>query len=139
MKIVFARRPTLGSWLIRIGTWSQWSHCAVIDGDTVIDATWPHGVRRTLLADWVIRYADNEVANIQLPHEDAATGFLVRQIGRRYDWTALVGFFFRRGWKDEDRWFCSELVEAAVMAGGLRRFREQLTRITPRDVWMVTP
>lgn len=31
---------------IRLGTWSDWSHVAIIDGGEVIEATAPAGVRR---------------------------------------------------------------------------------------------
>jgi hypothetical protein len=40
-------------------------------------------------------------------------------------------------WADGGRWFCSELFEAALIAGGLVRFRLDAARITPGHAWMV--
>lgn len=40
--------------------------------------------------------------------------FLSRQIGRPYDYEAILGFVFNRDWRETDSWICSELVMAAL-------------------------
>jgi len=137
MRIIFARRPTLGSALIRWFTWSRWSHVAVtFDGHTVIDTTFKHGGAK--VHSWrafTDDYADREILDMPLPDEAAAERWLLRQLHKPYDWTALVGLVLRsRRWADADSWFCSELVAAACAAGGLPLFREDAARITPRDL-----
>jgi hypothetical protein len=40
--------------------------------------------------------------------------FLIKQIGRPYDYEAIMGFIFNRDWRETDSWICSELVAAAL-------------------------
>ena len=138
MKLVFARRHRIGSWLIRLGTFSQWSHVALLDGDVVYDATGALGVARRSYAAFAAEYPNHEIAEV-VCDDATARAWVVSQLGKDYDYSAIFGIALRTGWASEDKWFCSELVEAALQAGGVRRFREDLSRITPRDVWMVTP
>lgn len=140
MRLIFARQRSISSLLIRFFTGSRWSHVAIVEDDTnVIDATFLHGgVRRRPLADLLTASSRTETLDLMVPNERAAMRWLQAQIGLPYDWTAVTGILFRSpGWAVPDRWFCSELAEAAVMAGGLKRFREDAARITPEHVWMV--
>lgn len=139
MKVIFCRRRSLGSWLIRLFTWSAWSHLAIVeDAETVIDSTFSGGgVRRRRLVEIVAEYSAIEEAEVPLADEQAALEFARAQIGKPYDWTAIFGFVLRRNWAEPDAWFCNELFEAAAVAGGSKRFRDRLSRITPRDSWMV--
>lgn len=141
MKVIFARRKTVGSALIRWFTWSQWSHVGVvIDNDFIIDTTLKHGgVRVHAGRKWIDEYPDHQVIDVAVPDERAAIAFLRRQLFKPYDWTGLVGIALRsRRWAEADRWFCSELVAAALVeGGGLRNLRLEAQRITPRDLWAV--
>lgn len=139
MKLFFCRSNTISSWLIRLFTWSPWSHVAVVENDEfVIDATFKHGgVRRRALREVLAASSAFELVEIELPEESAALTFLRAQIGKPYDWTAILGFIGRSHWEEDDAWFCNELAEAAMVAGGRRRFRESLWRLTPRNSWMV--
>lgn len=137
MRIAFARRAALGSWLIRLFTFSRWSHCAIIQGDAVIDATFWHGVRRSPLSEFLKHY-EVEVIDVHLgAFGEYADLWLEEQIGKKYDWTALVALPFRSNWHDPDRWFCSELVAAALRAGGRDLFRDDLARVVPQHLWML--
>lgn len=138
MRLIFARSRSAGSFLIRAFTWSRWSHVGVIDGDTVIDTTFKRGVAVSSLADFIASHSKTEQIDVAVPDEVAAHLWMQMQIGKPYDWTAIVGFVFRRPWGKTNRWFCSELVESALIVGGRRRFREDLQRITPRHSWMVS-
>lgn len=142
MRVIFCRKSTLGSWLIRAFTWSRWSHCMIVEGPgTIIDATFTHGgVRRRALLAAVAETSAREEVHIPLTddQEFAALTWLASQLGKPYDWTAIVGIFFRQtGWAEPDAWFCSELLEAALRAAGRPRFRDDISRITPRDSWAV--
>lgn len=137
MRIAFARRAALGSWLIRLFTFSRWSHCAIVEGDTVVDATFWHGVRRSPLSDFLAHY-EVEMVDIELgPFGEYAGMWLEMQIGKKYDWAALVALPLRRKWSDPDKWFCSELVAATLWAGGRPVFREDISRIVPQHLWML--
>lgn len=48
--VLFSTTNSPFSWLIRLLTWSRWSHVSIVDGDTIIQAHALHGVIRTPLA-----------------------------------------------------------------------------------------
>jgi len=139
MQLIFSRRATLGSWLIRAFCWSRWSHVSVLyERSHVVDATLTHGgVRLRRLAELLDEASAVEWVEVDLPDEAAASAFMAQQLGKRYDWTALVGIVLRADWADPSRWFCSELAAAAVQAGGRRLLREDLARVTPGLLWAV--
>ena len=89
----------------------------------LIESIEPLGVRMREFTPNVAEPADLfTVAGID---EDAVEAFAVAQVGKPYAFLDLVGFLTRDG-KDEDRgaWFCSELVFAAIEAGGVTLLRE---------------
>jgi len=138
MLMIFSRRRALSSVLIRLATWSRWSHVSIVESDTlVIDARLFGGVRHRSLDELLRTSSAVEWRAVALDDEAAALAFARAQIGKRYDWSAIVGFILRAGWADVDKWFCSELAEACIQAGGLRRFRADLARITPGHIWML--
>lgn len=140
MRLIFCRKHSLGSWLIRVATWSRWSHCVIVDGTHGIDSTFLHGgVRRRPLGDSLAGYSHTAAVDIAVPDEAAALEFARGQIGKPYDWTAIVGFIVRRDWAEPDAWFCNELAEASLSAGGRARWRADLNRITPGASWAVNP
>lgn len=51
--------------------------------------------------------------------ERAFYAFLGDQLGKPYDHMAIIGFLFGRSWRDEDAWYCSELVAAALESAGV--------------------
>lgn len=135
MKIIVASNHCPGSLLIKIGTMSRWCHAAVLlDGDWVVDATLGAGVTLQSLSEFRKHFPVIEVIDIPLPD---AVRFLNAQMGKPYDWTALFGMVMQRDWQEDDSWFCSELVEATLAAGGRKRFRDAVSRITPQQTWAV--
>lgn len=140
MRLIFTRQRSLTSLLIRWFTWSRWSHVAVQAGEhLVIDARfWGHGVRYRSVEQLLASASAHAIVDIDVPDEAAARRWLCDQIGKPYDWTAVLGLLWRApGWARDDAWFCSELAEAALLAGGLSRFRQDASRITPEHCWMV--
>lgn len=134
-RVIFTRNHTPGSILLRTFLWSPWSHCAIVDGEEVIEAAAFGGVRARPLADML---ADaTKMAILTLPGDPQAVIAAARsQIGKPYDWQGVAGIGFRRRWQDDDAWFCSELVAWAFEAGGHPLFRTQPWRITPRDLYL---
>jgi uncharacterized protein YycO len=128
------------SWAIRACSWSRWSHVGLIDGDSVVEAVALKGVVRTPLAQ---RQAeDPRWAISHLPCRDPSVVIAeaVLQIGKPYDYTAVLGLGLHRVWKDDDSWFCSELVAYAFDRAGSPLFRaDSLRRVTPQDLWMLQP
>ena len=65
--------------------------------------------------------------------------FLSNQVGKPYDFRALIAFAFNRDWQSPDSWICDELVAAAFAACGI--FPQHLAigfnRITLRDLLLL--
>lgn len=133
-----------GSYLLRAAMWSRYSHSALYDDETgfVYDSTLLQGgVRRHTKAEFDKHYRPDwqelrevpVVASVVLD----ARKWLEEQVGKDYDWTALVGFLVRRDWSEESDWFCSEMTEAFRSLFSQRRFLMDLWRITPHHQYII--
>jgi len=138
MQAIFCRRRNVGSLLLRTFTWSSWSHCGIVTPDlTVIEAAAFHGVVERPWSEFIAGVSRYSVRSIDVPDEAAAIEWARSQVGKRYDWSGVIGLGLRREWDQPQAWFCSELLEAAAAAGGRRRFVHQARRVTPQHSWMV--
>lgn len=136
VRVIFSRRHHLGSVALRTFMWSPWSHCGVIDGNWVIQATSNHGVIATPLEAFKADASEWAIVEFDADAETVITA-IRSQIGKPYDWAGCAGIAFHRNWQDEDAWFCSELVVWALEQGGCKLFRLKARRITPQHLWMV--
>jgi len=130
--ILLFRGRGLISALIRWQTRGQYSHAALLMPDGRIVESWQgDGVRVKTLADWrgVERYT---VPSMSAAQWDEALAFARAEVGKGYDYRAIVRFVSRRKMRADDRWFCSELVFAALAHAGVPLF----ARIEP---WAVSP
>lgn len=140
MYIVLCTHGGLAAWFLRFVMWSRWSHAAIFDSsaDIVWDTTfWQGGVRKTFAPEFFSKYRRYELRPVDWADVDGARAWLNAQVGKPYDWTALLSWVVRRDWQEDDAWFCSELVEACRSRFGRPVFREQASRITPRHQDMV--
>ncbi len=139
--IVYSNSSKILSKLIQIVTWSKWSHVAMLteDGKNVIEAV-GHGVREIPLKDFVKDKRRYTFQTYNVNSKSTVIEFARSQIGKKYDFSALFGIFFKRDWEKNNRWFCSELVTASLQADKSSPFRNDLDgRITPSDLWKVNP
>lgn len=120
-------------------TFSRWSHTAVMfDEHTVIDVTYRTGVRRITYEEFRSEYPDVYEVDVALPKEDQALSFALEQLGKKYDYTAILGILFRnRKWESDENWFCSELSETICVYGGKRRIRTEASGVLPRESFAV--
>lgn len=139
--LLFCTNPTNPlSWLIRAGSWSKWSHVAIIDGDDVIEAIALHGVVTTPLATRQAEDRSWQVVTLPCADPQAVIAAARSQIGKPYDYTGVLGIGLHRDWQESDAWFCSELVAWSFEQGGSPLFRAGASkRVTPQDVWMAPP
>jgi uncharacterized protein YycO len=140
MQLVLARNRSFGSWLLRTLMWSQWSHSAIYDPFTnqVWDSTWLQGgVRRHHYETWKQNYPFAEFHDAGVLDFEGAREWLDAQVGKGYDWTALLSFVVHRNWQEDDKWFCSELTEMARDLFGKPRFRTSASRVTPQHQAML--
>lgn len=82
-----------------------------------------------------------EYAIVEMPCRDAQAiiDTARSQLGKKYDWTGLVGIAIHsRNWQEEDSWWCSELIAWAFDKGGNPLFTpEARIRITPQHLFML--
>lgn len=141
IKLLFCTNPRNPlSWAIRACTWSEWSHVAIVDGDAVIESIALHGVVESSLRDRQRKDTHWHLVEIACADPRAVIAAARSQLGKPYDYTAIVGLGLHRVWKEADSWFCSELVAWAFAQAGLPLFRaEALQRVTPQHLWMLPP
>lgn len=119
--------------LIRFETRCDYSHVnfRLADG-TLLGSLIDGGVevRPANYANW------SKVYLATAPGIERAADWALRQVGKKYDWKALVGIASDTQWQDKDKFICSELVAAAFEATGspLLNPNALAWRITPRDL-----
>ena len=136
IKVIFTRNHKIGSIVLRGFLWSAWSHCAIIDGDEVIEAAAPGGVRVRPLSDLIKESTKWEIIEFPCLDPYAVISAARRQVGAPYDWFGVIGIGFRRRWQDDDAWFCSEFIAAMFVEAGEPIVRLDAYRITPRDLYL---
>ncbi len=140
IKVIYTDRDGIVPKLIRLFTWSEWSHVAIVDGDTVIEAVMGKGVIETPLAELQAESSLWKLEEYPCLDADAIIAAARSQVGKPYDKTAIIGMLFNRDWQEDDSWFCSELVAYSFLQGGRKLFRrDTLNRITPEHLWMLEP
>jgi uncharacterized protein YycO len=92
------------------------------------------GVRVTAMGAFLQHYRKHELRDIDVHvgRLGDARIWLREQVGKPYDWTALLSWIVRHDWQEPDAWFCSELTESFIDQFSTPRFRESVSRITPR-------
>jgi uncharacterized protein YycO len=122
-----------GSALIRWRTWSDYSHVDfVLPDGKLLGARSEGGVQ--------IRPANYEnftkLAQYQIEAPQAVLDYAQQQIGKPYDMRSIINFGLHRDWREDDSWFCSELVAASFEHGGfpLLNIEESVSRVSPRDI-----
>lgn len=141
MKSIWVRFSTierdLTCFLIRTGTWSEWSHVDVCLPEGLLGAHCDSGVAiRPFDYEPKARYIYYEIRNLTDDQERLIRQFLIDQIHKRYDYGAILGDILRRDWRSDGKWFCSELVAAAFEKGGAPLLNPSIAvdRISPRDL-----
>jgi len=138
--IHFCKSEGLGGRILRLFLMSRWNHVAIQVGNVVYEALSSGGVIKRSPAAFTrswhrVSSVETDVADVR-----ALQRFLELQLGKPYDWKAILAFPFRGGWHDRSAWFCSELTyEALRVGGGLVPDRLPANRVTPRDLWVALP
>jgi uncharacterized protein YycO len=123
---------------IEFWTWSSWSHVDVMTPDGWLGARFVGGVQ-VRPWDYVTTYGKSEIRGISLDPDVEARimSYLYDQVGKPYDFGAIAGMMVRRDWKNESKWFCSELVIASFAVNGVDLLNTStMNRISPRDLYM---
>lgn len=129
------------SWIsraIRWYTWGPYSHASYVAPDLAyeIEAWGRGGVQ---LHDGIgTAHTDADVIDLYEVHVSAEQTrvieqFLREQVGRRYDWHSIFHFIARRSEhaRDQQRWFCSELICAAYRSAGVELLVRPCYSVSP--------
>lgn len=131
----------IGSHLAGILAQSRnFNHVMLIDDGMAHEAVMYRGVHTCRLAiamRGVVRYQEMRVfvPNLEGMHE-----FMRDQYGKPYDYGGAFGLPIQQAenWQDDDKWWCSEFVLAALVAGGAPILdRAQIHRVTPDSLSQV--
>ncbi len=117
---------------IKWQTRGKYSHAAVSFGNHLFEAKEFVG---TVLRDMNEGDRKSDIFEITKSfNKGLSKEFLGAQIGKPYDYGMVLRFLSRRQEtrRSRGRWFCSELVYAAVAVGGLNLFRDT-------EPWEVSP
>lgn len=140
VRLLFSSSNSPMGAVIRAATWSRWSHVALVAGDAVIEAAPFYGVRQVTLDDAIGRARETALVELPARNPQRIIGAARSQLGKPYDWTAVLGLGLRRDWQERDAWFCSELIAWSAAEAGEPWYRcESLRRVTPQHLWMLPP
>jgi uncharacterized protein YycO len=107
--LLFSTTKDWDSRVVRLLTWSDFSHVDLIDGDEVIGAVPGQGVVVAPIHTRITAASAILVAQVEAP-DDRVTALVRSQIGKPYNWAAVFGIALHRDWTNKDSWFCSELL-----------------------------
>jgi len=136
MKIALYKGKSWMSSLIKWQTRGVYSHAAVLFNDGTVVEAWQlggQGVRLIKdLGDKHEKGTPVDIYEVQVskPQYDAIKEFLLNQVGKKYDWTAIIRFLTKAKGDNPDKWICSELVFAAFAHAGIAL----LARTKPHEV-----
>ncbi|MCZ7593105.1 MAG: hypothetical protein M5U15_13650 [Kiritimatiellae bacterium] len=129
------------SWVsraIRWYTWGPYSHASYVAPDLAYEIeSWGRG--GVQLHDRIgAAHTDADVIDLYTVDVSAQQArvieqFLREQVGRRYDWHSVFHFVLRRTEhvRDQQRWFCSELICAAYRAAGVELLARPCYSVSP--------
>jgi uncharacterized protein YycO len=132
------------TWAVRLAQYGYWpSHCeAVLPDGTRLGSWFLKGGVRIRPADYDAGSFSREMfirIKATTAQEIAFYSFLRAEVGKPYDWRAIISFYSKmsgRDWQADDSWECSELIGSAFAACGIlpKHMAVKFSRITPRDL-----
>ena len=141
--LLFSRSTSIFNWIIKVKTWSRFTHCEVIqfDGDTLKTVASRDGVGVGWYPpEW--RGLAMVLRPVQFPNVKGRTfntklarAWFAKVKGQGYDWLGLLNFAYARVvGADNTKQFCSEFCTRYLRAGGFNLFRTQdADTVSPRD------
>lgn len=112
VEIVFTKGKTLGAKLLALALGNRFTHVAISDGTSTVEAEWGKGVFRQ--AKGKLLHMSKDVVTFHIAGVDGVWDFAQEQVGAGYDYTGAFGAWVRiPGLHWKYRWYCSELVNQA--------------------------
>ncbi len=110
--------------MIKRVTRGEYSHTAIMLEDDRIVEAWQGCNKVRIINELSDGHKPGTEVDIYLvdmgsKQEENFRAFVELQIGKKYDYMGLVGFYFNSGIHNESKWFCSELFAAACRYAGV--------------------
>lgn len=144
LRFQFSRQDDLTSDLIALGGAGEFSHVdIVLPNGCLLGARSDHidgltGVQ-IRMPDYA-KWARQVFIDVACTASQAAKGydFALEQVGKGYDKWAIAGFVVGRNWREEDKWFCSELAaRTGEVAGVFDEMFSPVNKIEPVELSLV--
>ncbi len=118
---------------LKCGGWASHAEFVFEDGSTF--GAKMDGVKHRATSE---SKAYTRIERFTAPYIEQAYNWALTQLGKPYDFTAIAGIALNRNWREDDSWFCSELVAAAFeqTPGPLLNDDDgiEINWISPRDL-----
>jgi hypothetical protein len=135
--LLCVRSTSLGGKAIQAWDGDHVSHVGVRVGNTIVDATFWHGVKAWPAYDWLHRYVlvdDTPIHPLSAAHQQTAEMRLFDRIGQRYDVWEIAGFVLLRDLGHPARPICSRLAIDYITDACAVRLPGKQGRVGPRLV-----
>lgn len=141
IRLLFTTNKNPFSYVIRLVTWSQWSHVAFVCEDgSVIESMAPHGVRHVSFEKAISKAKKYCVVEFMNADPVAMQAAMETQIGKSYDYLGALGIGLRVNIGHTDKWSCGEFICWAAEKIGSGIFRKSENRkISQEDLWRRNP
>ena len=140
LDVIFTRNHLPFSYAIRLVDMGTWSHAAAIDGDMIIESAFSRGgVKEDTLENLKKRSTAWCIVRIPVKDRQKAIDAIRSQIGKPYDFTAIIGILIiDRNYQEDDSWFCIELIVYGLHKGGTDYFNPDMQAvITPKMLFSI--
>ena len=110
-RLVFIKKRGILQKIMRILGRTKYDHVGIEIEGIVWSVTVKKGVYTTRLRrllKGIKRFEIHEIHDV--PDLDKLRNNLMGQYGKWYDFTYMVGYFFKRDWQDKKKWVSSELI-----------------------------
>ena len=147
MILQFCAFPSLAGRLIALFTEGSVGHVdAVLPGGSLLGAQneaglggQPSGVQVRPMGYGGMHNIRRITLSVSPATDDAFLAFLMKQLGKPYDMTAIEAFVVERDWREPDSWICSELQAAALEAASVfaNPLAAPANKITPQELFLL--
>ena len=134
----FSTQKNIGSKILHVFDHIWCSHVdAVLPEGGLLGAKWHGGVTIRPNKGFVKKLVVELPTTAEI--ETRFYDFLKLQLGKPYDWQGILAFVVDRHWDEDDSWFCSELIGAALQYSGFLPYKlfSTANKITPQDLMVM--
>ena len=134
IKFLFYKPKNICGYLISWQTRGKYSHVScLLNNKIIIESIEKNGVIERNI-NGLDLLADIYILNICIQQEkiENIQKWLLNQVGKKYDWLAILRFLSRRKMQNNNKWFCSELCYCALLENGI-------SLLNNTECWEVSP